>query len=105
MRCFHSMQEDWLGREVNTPGRCVVPAMDGQEQHGAGKTVCGDPARVAVTGLAGLNKYSCSRIAFPELLGSTILFLFEYPVEVGDVVKPTVVRYFGNGLRGIDEHA
>jgi len=51
-----------------------------------------------------LNKYSRSRIALPEFFRGAAFFLFKNTVEIGDVVKPAVVGYFCNGLRGIDQH-
>src|SRR5450631_3510408 len=51
------------------------------------------------------DKYSCPGCEiFPEFLGGAILFLFENPVEVGDIVEPAVVGYFRNGMGRIDQH-
>jgi hypothetical protein len=55
---------------------------------------------------AALNKHPCSRIeVLPEFLGRAGLFLFEDPVEVGDIIEAAVVGYLSNGMRRVDEHS
>ena len=36
-------------------------------------------------------------IVFPELLRRAFFFSFKYPVEIGQVVEPTIIADFGNG--------
>ena len=40
---------------------------------------------------------------FSEFFWSAALFLFEDPVEVGDIIEAAVVRNFCNGMGGIDQ--
>lgn len=42
-----------------------------------------------------------SLIIFAEFLGSTVLFLLEYAVEVADVVETAFIAYFGNRRRAV----
>ena len=50
-----------------------------------------------------LNKHFRARSkTFSECFWSAALFLFEYPVEVGDIVETAVIRNLCYGMGGID---
>ena len=52
-----------------------------------------------------LYEYPGSGKALPKVFRRTAFFLLEYPVEVGDIIKAAIIRYFRNRLGGIYQHA
>ena len=45
-----------------------------------------------------LDKDPVACIGVAEFLGDTKLLALKYPVEVGNVIEPAIVGYFGNGM-------
>ena len=52
-----------------------------------------------------LNKYTLATIVFPEFFWCTTFLGFKCPVEVGHIVKATVIGNFCYGLGGVNEHS
>jgi len=52
-----------------------------------------------------LNENARSGKTFTEFPWRTAFFLFEYPVEIRDIIEPAMIGDFGNRVRGINQDA